>query len=305
MAFTWRIPRARLLFALFAVYAAACVLLYLFPSTIGANVVRLRFVAIPLAALVLTLRHWRPLLPALAAMALALSWNLPPIAYSLSRGADDPSAKRSYWAPAIRFLRSHLDPSYRVEAVDTLGHWEAVYLAEAGIPLVRGWFRQSDFPQNELLYDSIGRRSYLAWLRRMGVRYVVLTSAPVDYSARNEARLVRRGDSRLERAFQSKTTTIYRVSSPRPIVSGPSPARVVALRMTSLTFRINRPGAYHVAIRYTPYWVGRDVCIQQAADGMFTVRTSRAGLVRLQFQFTPSAAFRALLGAHLECSRRG
>jgi len=40
-----------------------------------------------------------------------------------------------------------------VEAVDTAEHWPAAYLPDAGIPIVRGWYRQSDFPQNELLYD--------------------------------------------------------------------------------------------------------------------------------------------------------
>ncbi len=51
----------------------------------------------------------------------------------------------------IGFLHRNLTPAYRVEAVDTAGHWEAVYLAQARIPIVRGWFRQDDFPQNQLL----------------------------------------------------------------------------------------------------------------------------------------------------------
>ncbi len=86
-------------------------------------------------------------------------------------------------------------PSYRVEAVDTAGHWPAVYLPTAGIPLARGWFRQDDFPQNALLYGELGPRTYLAWLRGLGVRYVVLTNAPPDYSARAEAALFRSGRS--------------------------------------------------------------------------------------------------------------
>ena len=57
------------------------------------------------------------------------------------------------WPAAIAYLHAHLEPSYRVEAVDTAAHWPAVYLADAGIPLARGWFRQDDFPQNEMLYD--------------------------------------------------------------------------------------------------------------------------------------------------------
>jgi len=302
VAFTWHVPHARLLFTLFATYAAACVLLFFVPSAIGENVIRLRYVAIPVAALVLSLRQWKPVLPALAAMALALSWNLTPIAYSLSRGAGDPSSARSYWTPSIRFLRAHLDPSYRVEAVDTSGHWDAVYLAEAGIPLVRGWFRQSDFPQNELLYDTLERRTYLAWLRRMGVHYVVLTTAPVDYSARGEARLLRSGRSGLRRVFRSATTSIYSVPSPRPIVTGPSPSRVIALRVSSLVFRVARPGTYRVAVRYTPYWTGHGVCIEKARNGMFDVRTDRAGVIRLRFAVTPPSALRTLIGSAPGCA---
>ena len=305
MAFTWRVPQARLLFTLFATYAVASALLYVVPSAIGENVARLRYIAIPVAALVLTLRKWRPLLPAVAAMSLALSWNLTPIAYSLDRGGADPSSKRSYWAPSIRFLRSHLDASYRVEAVDTIGHWDAAYLAEAGIPIVRGWFRQSDFPQNELLYDSLGRASYLAWLRSMGVRYVVLTTAPADYSARGETRLLRSGRSGLVRVFQSPTTSIFSVPSPRPIITGPSPTRVVILRVSSLVFRVGRAGTYHVAIRYTPYWTGHGVCIKPTAGGMFNVRTDRAGLVRLRFAVTPHAMLRTLIGARPACATQG
>ena len=56
----------------------------------------------------------------------------------------------------------------------------------------------------------------------MGVRYVVLTVAPVDYSARGEARLLRSGRSGLAPVFRSATTSIYGVPSPRPIVTGPA-----------------------------------------------------------------------------------
>jgi hypothetical protein len=54
-------------------------------------------------------------------------------------------------------------------------------------PLARGWFRQDDFPQNEVLYDDLGPKTYLDWLRGLGVEYVVLSDSPVDYSARGEA----------------------------------------------------------------------------------------------------------------------
>ena len=77
--------------------------------------------------------------------------------------------------------------------MDTPGHWAAVHLPRAGIPLTRGWYRQDDFPQNEVLYDRLDRATYLKWLRSLGVRYVVLTDAPTDYSAKEEARLIASG----------------------------------------------------------------------------------------------------------------
>ena len=49
---------------------------------LGENVARLRYAAIPIAILTLSLRRWRPLPVALAAMALAVSWNLTPLAAS-------------------------------------------------------------------------------------------------------------------------------------------------------------------------------------------------------------------------------
>src|SRR5881394_1730459 len=133
------------------------------------------------------------------------------------------------WASPIDFLRANLDPSYRVEAVDTSTHSAAVYLAEAGIPLARGWYRQDDFPQNEVLYDHLGPRAYLGWLHGLGVEYVVLSNAPPDYSARGEADLLRSGRSGLHRVFATPDLVIYRVPDPRPIVTGPASPRIAAL----------------------------------------------------------------------------
>src|SRR5438874_1372260 len=57
---TWRVERARALRAIFVVYLAACVTAYLVPSGIGENIARMRFAAIPVAVLALSLRNWRP-----------------------------------------------------------------------------------------------------------------------------------------------------------------------------------------------------------------------------------------------------
>ncbi|HET7515337.1 MAG TPA: hypothetical protein VFJ60_11090 [Gaiella sp.] len=293
---TWRVERARPLRLIFPVYFAACVVALAVPTGLGENVCRLRFVALPLAVLALSLRRWRPAWLAVPVLVLACSWNTTPLIASFVKSRNDPSASAAYWAPAVAFLRAHLRPSYRVEAVDTVSHWEAVYLPEAGIPLVRGWFRQDDHPQNDVLYEGPLGRRYLRWLRGLGVRYVVLTRAPTDYSARREASLLSRGRSGLEPVFRSRTTTIFAVPSARPIVRGPGYPRVVAMTQTGVRLRVTRPGHYRLAVRYSPYWRAPGICVARRADGMTELTTPRAGAVALTFDVTVGRALDALRG---------
>src|SRR5439155_406620 len=97
---SWRVSRARLLRWLFVVYLVACSAAFAVPSQVGENIARLRFFAVPLAVLTLSLRDWRPRFVCAGALALAVSWNLTPLAASFSRGFNDPAATASYWQPA-------------------------------------------------------------------------------------------------------------------------------------------------------------------------------------------------------------
>ncbi len=302
LALTWRVERARILRAFFAFYALACLGAYIVPSGLGENIARLRFAAVPLAVLTLSLRRWRPLPYAIAVFVAALFWNATPLAYSFLRTSSDPSAAASYWQPAIAFLHQKLSPAYRVEAVDTVGHWEAVYLAQAEIPIVRGWFRQDDFPQNELLYNKLGARAYIAWLRRMGVGYVVLTAAPLDYSARTEAQLPRGGRSGLRPVFRTSDVTVFAVPSPESIVTGPAHPHVLSLADSSIVFSVATPGTYRVAVNYSPYMAAANACVRESPDGMIDLQAQRAGMVTLAFTVTASHAFAAIAGSRSSCS---
>jgi hypothetical protein len=289
-ALAWRVERARPLRWMFVVYLAACLGAFVVPSAVGENVARLRYAAIPLAVLTLSLRRWRPLPVALGVLALAASWNVSPIAGSFLKGQGDPTAKRAYWAPAIAFLHRHLTPSYRVEVVDTTGHWAAVYFAEAHIPLARGGFRQDDFPQNELLYDELTPRSYRAWLRRLGVRYVVLTAAPTDYSARDEAALVRSGGSELRPVLTTPRLTVFEVPRPRSILTGARGTAVRRLTATRVVLQLPHAGRYRLAVRYSPYWRADDACLSRRADGMTTIDARRPGQLELRFHVSAGNA---------------
>jgi hypothetical protein len=297
LAMTWGVDRARVFRSIFVVYATACVAAFFVPSELGGNIARLRFAALPIGVLLLALRRWKPRIVGVAVLGLALSWNLSPLVASYASGRSDAAAEPSYWAPAIRYLQQRLTASYRVEVVATSGHWDAVYLPRAGIPIARGWFRQDDFPQNGVLYGRLASDKYVQWLRRLGTRYVVLTSATPDYSARAEAALLRGGRSGLQAVLRTPQLTIYAVPSPRPIVTGPAPARVLMLSQEGIRLALARPGSYRLAVRYSAYWQAHGGCVGRGKDGMVVVRTRRAGVVDLDFDVDAGRLLASLEGA--------
>jgi hypothetical protein len=301
VALTWKVAAARMLRWTYVVYFLACAAAFAISSPIGENIARLRFIAAPVAILTLSLRRWQPRLLCVAALALALSWNLTPLAASFAHGVNDPAAHAEYWSPTITYLHRHLRPSYRVEAVDTAGHWPADFLARARIPLARGWFRQEDFPQNRVLYGELGAKAYVAWLRRVSVRYVVLTSARPDYSSRVEARLLASGRSGLKPVYRTATTTIFEVSSPRPLIT--APARVLALGYTSIELDVPVPGKYRLNVTYAPYWHTQAGCLTKSPDGMIELTARRTGVVTIRFAVTATRALEAMVGTQPEPCR--
>lgn len=296
-ALSWRVEP--ILRFIFLAYGAVCTAIFVVPSAVGENVARLRFAAIPVAVLVLSLRAWRPRAVALGVLALAVSWNLSPLVGSYAKGSADPASTPEYWRPAVAYLRTHLSPSYRVEAVDTAGHWAAVYLPRARIPLARGWYRQDDFPQNRVLYSPLGARAYGSWLRGLGVRYVVLTEAPPDYSARGEAVLLRSGRSGLRPVLRTRELTIFEVPRARALVSGH--ASVAALTEARIVLVLGAPGRYRIAVRHSPYWQTSAGCLRRGDDGMLRLEAPRAGYVTLRFEVEARDALDALAGKRPPC----
>jgi hypothetical protein len=296
LAMTWRVEDARILRFFFAIYAAAIMTMYFVPSAIGENIARLRFAAIPLTVLVFSLRRWQPRIVGVVALVLAIWWNVSPLAWSLVKNQIDETASPTTWSPAVSFLRTHLGAAYRVEAVDTATHSAAVYLAEANIPLARGWYRQDDFPQNEVLYGHPGAKAYIAWLRRLGVRYVVLTQGPSDYSARAEAKLLRSGRTPLLPVFATHELTIYRVPGARPIAPG-----LLALTESHIRIAVRHPGTVRIAVRYSPYWHASKGCLSKGRDGMLRLTNKRPRVVSISFRVNASRALGALAGEQPDC----
>jgi hypothetical protein len=299
---TWRLDRARGLHGFLVIYLLAVIATFVIPSGLGHDVARVRLFALPIVLLVAALRRWRPFPVVLVAIGLAASWNLFPLASSWAGSAADHSRNPKTWPAPVSYLQTHVQTGYRVEAVDTSYHWPALYLARAGIPLVRGWFRQDDEPISALLYHPFTAAQYLAWLHRLGVSYVVLTDAPTDHSSRREANLVRSGNAGLRRVFTSRDVSIYAVPHARSIVSGPGRPAVLALRESRLAVHVSRGGRYRIAVRWSPYWHASTGCLARTSDGMLGLRTSTAATVRIAFDVTARSLVDAFVRTTPSCS---
>ena len=131
----------------------------------------------------------------------------------------------------------------------TAAHWEAYWIPRSGLPLARGWYRQleiADYPT--LFHGKLTPAVYRAWLGEMGVKYVLLPATkldPVDSHA--EARLLRSGAAGLEPVFKSRTGTIYAVTHPSPLLTGPGPSQITALGHEDVSGWVGRAGRYTVA----------------------------------------------------------
>jgi hypothetical protein len=273
-----------------ALYALAAVAAFLIDTPLGGNVVRLgALCAGPLAALVL----WPDRRLLLAALApLLLWWQLGPAILDVRTAGGDASVDAAYYAPLLAALEragAADGTSGRVEIPFTNVHWEARHLAPA-IPLARGWERQLDLKVNPLFYGErtgappLTAARYRDWLDRMAVRWVALPDVALDYSAREEARLIEQGLPYLRPVWRNEHWRLFEVRDPAPLAD--LPARVTALGTDTMVLTVSEPATVRLRVRWTPYWavVAGDACV--APDGEWTrLRVRRAGEVRLAVRF--------------------
>ena len=281
VAATWRVDRARPLAWIFITYLLVCSAAFVFPSAVGENIARLRYMALPVAVLALSLRRWRPRLPALALLLLAAAWNLTPLGWIVDRNVGDSAGTSAYWADTSAFLHARLTPNHRVEVVDTASHWASYYLARQHLPLARGWYRQDDFPRNAVLYSDLTAKRYLHWLHSLAVLYVVLPDVQLDYSAQAEAELLRGKANPLRPVARLRHVTVFAVPDARPLVTGPGEAEVVGMTQKTVAVALSAPGRYRIAVRYSPYWRASRGCVSDSADGAIALTVYAAGRSRL------------------------
>ena len=292
-----RHARTRSMRAMFAVYLALNLIAFLLKGPIGSNPSRLFAIAgAPMLWLTANLNPRRSRLIVIPIIALAVGVQVGPKVRDAYSAWENPAAARAYWRPALQFLHDHQAQSdgFRVEAVSTWGHWEAYYVARAGVPLARGWFRQEDFPQNGSLYnDNMSPAAFRAWLRSVGVRYVLLPDAPLDYSSIREAALLRSGKSGLMVVGRTRHWTFYELPAATPIVTAPpgDHAKLTYLGQERVVVRVSGPGRYLARIRYSPYRhaLPSSVCLSPTRNGMTLITTHMPGFVQMDIDTDPAS----------------
>jgi hypothetical protein len=288
-------PRGQTMVAFFGLWGFVSLVGFLVPSPFGENLTRLRYFVFPLMLLAAALARFRPRWLAFVALAFALAYNVIPYAGTALR-VEVRTASNDFWAPALRFLERHSTSDYRVEVVPTFDHWEVYWLPRAGFAIARGWYRQLDIVENPVLYaKTLTPAAYRRWLRRMGIRFVLLPRAALSsQGAAREAAVLRSGRSGLTRAFRSRDWTIYELPAAVPLLTGPGDAQITTMGHERIAGWTAARGDYRLRVNYTRYWTvtaGR-VCVRPSGDGMTLVRVARSGRFALVLKEQPGRLMR-------------
>ncbi|MGC8480796.1 MAG: hypothetical protein ACP5PJ_04550 [Acidimicrobiales bacterium] len=277
------------------VYIAIGLVTFPIPDTLGSNVARVSELGLAIAAVGAAMawesRHQvvgvsrRLGLGVLVAVLLgsATYWNLASVDGPLVDRGPAALSTAAGWEPLETYLVHHLRPGQRVEAVDTTSHAAAYFLPSAGIPLMRGWYRQLDFPLNAALYGvTLTPARYVALLRRSAVAYVAVPPAPYDFSAAEEPALVAHS-SAFRFVGRFGEIGLYALRAPEPLMPG---AHILSYGYSGVRAEVTRPGRYAVSLRYSPYLVPSMGCIRQRSDGRISWQIPHSGPVSLRFRFS-------------------
>ncbi len=296
----------RLVIVASLLYLLTAFVLMIVPTPIGANLNKISEISLPLAIVVITnttatkrgpsshqlgtSRKQRSLsghkVASVVLIVLSLYWTFTEVSgpfTNLSQAYQQRSY--NYWQPAVSYLRAHLDPGQRVEIVDTPTHAGAYYLPRASIPIVRGWFRQADFPDNRILYNAqLSYASYERWLRQVSANYIVLTKGPYDFSADNEAQLIDSRPSFITVVFRDKNITIYKIHRPASLIT-PN-AQVIKLGISKLKTRNSTKGTHVLSLNYSPYLIPSAGCVSPLGAGRILWTGVKVGIDTLHFNFS-------------------
>src|SRR5581483_2693087 len=135
----------------------------------GSNATRLSLLfALPV---VVAFIHWRSRILTVLAILGVLALQLP-VDVSTIASTGRVSGYSAYYNPVIYEILSRGPLTGRVEVPEMAGHWDSVYLAR-GVPLARGWLRQTDVRLNDAVFykRKPTPQTYRAFLLDNAVQY--------------------------------------------------------------------------------------------------------------------------------------
>ena len=294
------------LVAFYALWGIGSVVIYIVPSPLGDNWTRLSAFVFPIMLLTASLAGFQPRRLVVFALAAAFAYNVVPYALLVPSRLNNDTQQASFWHPAIRFLRAHAQPGFRVEVVPTAEHWEAYWIPKSGLPLARGWYRQLDVVDNPALYaNHLDASAYRHWLRSAAVRYVLLsTTAPLDWEGGpQEARVLRSPSSGLRAVFRSRNWTIYELPHATPLLTGPANPVVTSFGHTAIRGRVFAAGRYLMRAHYSPYLrLQGSGCVAPGPNKMTYLELTRPERFALSVPGTPDGLVRELFaGTEATC----
>jgi hypothetical protein len=272
-----------------AIYVAVLAAAFLIQSPMGGNATRMGSLLLGPA---LAFGLWQRQRFALVLLVPVLVyWQWSPVFRDLEEVRAQPSVEAGYYAPVRDFLRGAPNHSaYRVEVLPAAHHWESAYVPR-GIYIARGWERQLDRKLNPLFYDELlTALEYRNWLDDLGVGFIAVPDAPLDYAAESEAALIARGLPYLEKVFTSADWTVYRVRDPAPLAVGAGD--LVKLTPEGFVVDADAPGTVLVRVHWTPYWSIEQGtgCVEQSPGGFTTLDVTKPGRFRVGVDFAPLRA---------------
>ncbi|HEV2887822.1 MAG TPA: hypothetical protein VGX49_12980 [Jatrophihabitans sp.] len=249
---------------------------FVLPTPVGSNATRLGLLfALPIAA---SFVHWRTrTLTALALLAiLALQLPINPATVASTGRVSGYSA---YYNALIEGIRSRGPLTGRVEVPEMAGHWDSVYLAR-GVPLARGWLRQTDVRLNDAVFykQKPTAESYRRFLTDNAVQYVAVPDAELTRFGKDELALISTRLPYLSPVWRNAHWILYQVQDFAPLVD--PPARVLSQQPDAIVVAVRPNSTVRVRLRWYR-WLGmesqdKQACISQ--DGLYvTLHTGRGG----------------------------
>lgn len=209
-----------------------------------------------------------------------LYWQLSTPIDDWWQARKDPSVHAAYHAPLKAELQRRTGGApTRIEVPFTDNHWESAHLPGGNLMLARGWERQLDRKVNSVFYAGgpLTDVRYRRWLRDNAVQYVALPNAPLDYSAAEEAGLIRARPSYLREVWRNRDWQLFAVAGPAPLgVTAVAPDRITLVARTRGTILLRMAYSRHLA-------ASNGATVREAENSRWTVvDATRPGTIELR-----------------------